>query len=301
MGQTIISQLNSMFQLDSRLIDNCYSGEKFGDGIYLRLVYTTKEEKNWEFLLVFEEQLIVSTLGSVIKTKSKAINVMLMNAARYTARQFVERIKRSFPSLEPAELKEQLLTYEQFQKAFEKDSPQFSLLFDTGKGYFAYCMTTSDTLPDEESEALIVNENAMAQVKKYLNQNQAEKRMLRHKKKILIVDDSIQMLKEMKQQLGGTYGVLTAASGFSAFSSIMLNKPDLILLDYEMPVCNGRQVLEIIRGEKGFANIPIIFWMKNMDQDSIKNTLTMKAQGYLDKSLSPEQVKKEIDRFFQKE
>ena len=301
MGQTIISQLNSMFQLDSRLIDNCYSGEKFGDGIYLRLVYTTKEEKNWEFLLVFEEQLIVSTLGSVIKTKSKAINVMLMNAARYTARQFVERIKRSFPSLEPAELKEQLLTYEQFQKAFEKDSPQLSLLFDTGKGYFAYCMTTSDTLPDEESEALIVNENAMAQVKKYLNQNQAEKRMLRHKKKILIVDDSIQMLKEMKQQLGGTYEVLTAASGFSAFSSIMLNKPDLILLDYEMPVCNGRQVLEIIRGEKGFANIPIIFWMKNMDQDSIKNTLTMKAQGYLDKSLSPEQVKKEIDRFFQKE
>lgn len=169
MGQTIISQLNSMFQLDSRLINNCYHGEAFGDCIYLRLVYTTEEGKSWEFLLVFEEELIISTLGCVIKTKSKAISVMLMQVARYTAKQFVERIKKHFPSLASAGFQEQLLTYEQFQKAFERDSPQFSLLFDTGKGYFAYCMTTSDTLPSEESEAMLVTESAMAQVQKYLN------------------------------------------------------------------------------------------------------------------------------------
>lgn len=301
MGQTIISQLNTMFQLDSRLIDNCYCGEKFGDGIYLRLVYTTKEEESWEFLLVFEEQLIISTLGSVIRTKSKAISVMLMNAARYTARQFVEHIKRHFPSLEPTGITEQLLTYEQFRKAFERDRPQFSLLFDTGKGYFAYCMTTSDTLPSEEKEALIVTENAMEQVKKYLSQNQAEKMVLSQKKKVLIVDDSDQTLKAMRQLLGDEYEVLTALSGFSAFSSITINRPDLILLDYEMPICNGRQVLEIIRGEKNFADIPIIFWIKNVDRDSIKSALALKPQGYLAKSLSPELVKKGIDHFFEKE
>ena len=89
MGQTIINQLQGMFQLEPRLINNCYGGEKFGNGIYLRLIYTTRESKSWEFLLVFEEQLIISTMGSVIETKSKAINEMLMNAARYTARQFV--------------------------------------------------------------------------------------------------------------------------------------------------------------------------------------------------------------------
>lgn len=301
MGQTIISQLNSMFQLDSRLIDNCYRGEKFGDVIYLRLVYTTKEEKSWEFLLVFEEQLIISTLGSVIKTKSKAISVMLMNAARYTARQFVEHIKGHFPSLEPAEVQEQLLTYEQFQKAFARDRPQFSLLFDTGKGYFAYCMTTSDTLPDEEKEALIVTENAMAQVKNYLRRNQAEKRKLRHKKKVLIVSDSQQQLSEIQQQLREEYEVLTASSGFSAFSSITLNRPDLILLDYEMPVCSGRQALEIIRNEKAFADIPVIFWVEDVYSDSINQALHQQPQGYLAKSLSPELVKREIDRMLHKE
>ena len=134
MGQAIISQLYRMFRLESRLISNCYGGEKFGDGIYYRLIYRTKENKKWEFLLVFEEQLIVKTIGSVMETKSKTINVMLMNVARYTARQFIEHIKEHFPPLLQADVKEeQLLTYEQFEKVFEKHSPQFSLLFDTGK------------------------------------------------------------------------------------------------------------------------------------------------------------------------
>ena len=142
MGQTITGLLHSMFQLDSRLISDCYGGEKFGDGIYYRLIYSTKEKKRWEFLLVLEEKLIVSSIGSVMDMKSEAVNSMLMNAARYVARQLVERVKRYFPSSENFEMEEeQLLTYEQFQKVFEKQKPQFSLLFDTGKGYFAYCVT----------------------------------------------------------------------------------------------------------------------------------------------------------------
>lgn len=97
MGQTIISQLHSMFQLDSKMISNCYGGEKFGDGIYYRLIYKTRENKRWEFLLVFEEQLIISTIGSVLETKAKSVNTMLMNATRYTARQFVEYLKEYSP------------------------------------------------------------------------------------------------------------------------------------------------------------------------------------------------------------
>ena len=128
MGQEIISQLYGMFRLDSQLISNCYGGEKFGDGIYYRLIYNTKEKKKWEFLLIFEEQLITNTIGSVLKTKCEAVSVMVMNVARYTARQLVEHIKKHFPELDEAELKEEhLLTYEQFYKIFEKHSPQFRL------------------------------------------------------------------------------------------------------------------------------------------------------------------------------
>lgn len=300
MGQAIISQIYRMFRLDSRLISNCYGGEKFGDGIYYRFIYVTKEKKRWEFLLILEEQLIINTIGGVVEMKSKSLNVMLMNVARYTARQFIEHIKGHFPSLEQADVKEeQLLTYEQFQKVFEKHSPQFSLLFDTGKGYFAYCMTTGELLSNEDG-GLAITEDAMATVEKYLAQNKAQKEAMSSKRKILVVDDSEFMLKTMQQLLGNDYEVLTATSGLSAFRSITLDRPDLVLLDYEMPVCKGSQILEMIRSEKEFADIPVIFLTSRVDRESVKKVVELKPQGYLSKSLSPEMVKKEVDQFFTK-
>ena len=300
MGQAILNQLHGMFQLDSRLISNCYGGEKFGNGIYYRLIYNTEDNKNWEFLLIFEEQLIVNTIGSVMETKSKTVNVMLMNVARYTARQFVEHIKGHFPALSQADVKtEQLLTYEQFQKIFEKHSPQFSLLFDTGKGYFAYCMATGNMIQTEDENSTITD-NAMAKVKKYLEQNKAKKDASNTKKKILIVDDSDFMLKTMILLLGKDYETLTATSGLSAFRSITLDRPDLVLLDYEMPVCNGSQILEMIRSEKDFRDIPVIFLTSKVDRESVKKVIELKPQGYLSKALAPESIKKEIDRFFEK-
>lgn len=300
MGQTIVSKLHSMFQLDSKLISNCYGGEKFGDGIYYRLIYTTKEKKRWEFFLIFEEQLIVSTIGGVLKTKSGAISVMLMNAARYTAKQLVEHLKLHFSQLDQATIKEeQLLSYEQFQKVFDKHSPQFSMLFDTGKGYFAYCMTTVDMVPSENGVS-IITENAMVEVEKYLNQNRMEKTEISHKKKILIVDDSTFILKTMQRLLGSDYEIMTATSGMSAIRSIVLDKPDLVLLDYEMPVCKGSQILEMIRSEEEFVDILVIFLTSRVDKEGVQKVLEFKPNGYLSKSLSPEVIKKEIDNFFRK-
>lgn len=296
MGQAIISRLYTMFQLNSKLISNCYGGEKFGNGIYYRLIYITREKKRWDFILIFEEKLIVNTIGSVLEMESEAINVMIMNVARYTARQLVEHLKEHFSELQQAKIKEeQLLTYEQFQKVFEKHSPQFSLLFDTGKGYFSYCMTTSDVISNEDGIS-IITENAMTAVENYLKQNQATS----PRKKVLVVDDSEFMLAMMQKLLGNDYEILTATSGLSAFRSITLSRPDLVLLDYEMPVCKGNQILEMIRSEKDFSDIPIIFLTNKVDRESVKGVLNLKPDGYLSKSLSPELIKKEVDNYFKR-
>ena len=300
MSQTLAGLLHSMFQLEARLISNCYGGEKFGDGIYYRLIYRTRDKKRWEFYLIFEEQLIVSTIGSVMDTSSEAVSVMLMNASRYVAKQLVERMKEHFPNSEQFELKEeQLLTYDQFQKVFEKKSPQYSLLFDTGKGYFAYCATASEQLQTEGGVS-IITENAMAEVGKYLSQNKVEKTEISHKKKVLVVDDSDFMLKAMSDLLREDYEVLTAKSGMSAIRGITLDRPDLILLDYEMPVCDGSQVLGMIRSEKEFADIPVIFLTSKVDKESVSKVIALKPEGYLSKSMPPETVKKEVDHFFEK-
>ncbi|MDE6918145.1 MAG: response regulator [Lachnospiraceae bacterium] len=300
MGQTIISLLYSMFQLESQLISDCYGGEKFGNGYYYRLIYSTKQKKRWEFYLIFEERLIVSTIGSVMNTKAEAVNTMLMNASRYVAKQLVERVKGHFPNSENFELKEeQLLTYEQFQKVFEKQRPQYSLLFDTGKGYFAYCVAATDVL-QSEGGASILTDNAMAEVEKYLNQQKVAKKELSLKKKVMVVDDSEFMLKTLQDLLGSDYEVIIAKSGLSAIRGITLERPDLILLDYEMPVCDGSQVLEMIRAEEEFSGIPVIFLTSRVDRESVKKVIELKPEGYLSKSLPPADVKREVDHFFER-
>lgn len=299
MIQTIASLLYHTFQSEPGLISDCYGGEKFGDGIYYRLICSTREKKRWEFFLIFEEQLIVSTIGSFMNIKSGAVNVMLMNTARYMARQFVERIKEYFPSSEHIEIREeQLLTYEQFHSVFERQSPQFSLLFDTGKGYFACCMTAAEALRSEDGIS-IITENAMAEADKSLSRSRGEKAASRRKKKLLVVDDSDFTLTLMQNLLGTDYEVSTAKSGLSAIRNITLVRPDLVLLDYEMPVCSGSQFLEMLRSEKDFTDIPVIFLTSRVDRESIRKVIALRPEKYLSKALPPETVKNEIDRFFE--
>lgn len=60
-----------------------------------------------------------------------------------------------------------------------------------------------------------------------------------HRPKILVVDDSATSRQSMKQLLGKDYEVALADSGVGAIRTITLNRPNLVLLDYEMPVCDG--------------------------------------------------------------
>ena len=117
---------------------------------------------------------------------------------------------------------------------------------------------------------------------------------------MLVVDDSDFMLKTMQDLLSSDYEVIVAKSGLSAIRGITLDRPDLILLDYEMPVCNGSQVLEMIRGEEEFRDIPVIFLTSRVDRESVKKVIELKPEGYLSKSLSPSDVKREVDHFFEK-
>ena len=94
-----------------------------------------------------------------------------MNAARYMAQQFVNRVRENFPSADMFEMKEEnLLTYEQFQNIFKEHNPQISLLFDTGAGYFAYCVVAPHLMQDGNGVSINAD-NAMTEVERYLKKN----------------------------------------------------------------------------------------------------------------------------------
>lgn len=293
--KVILQLVYDMFHLESQVVSETYGGEKFGRGIYYRLVYGNDEdEKKSEVILVFEEKLLINTVGKVMGIQTNKLDSMLINATRYTARQFVERVREHLSDSEKYELREEnLLTYEQFRDVFERDKMQVSLLFDTGAGYFAYCVIAPHLL-EEGVGTPIETENAMSEVKSYL-----EKREIPKKKKVLVVDDSVTMRQGMKELLSVDYEVAVAQSGMSAIRSITMDRPDLVLLDYEMPVCDGRQILEMIRSEEELINLPVIFLTGRTDPESVKKVIALKPAGYLSKLLKKEDIKRKVDKFFE--
>ena len=110
--------------------------------------------------------------------------------------------------------------------------------------------------------------------------------------KILLVDDAKFARKVAIKSLqnGGFDNVIQAATAAETMELFEKEKPDLVLLDYEMPIVDGKQVLEMIRAEEGFADIPVIFLTGVTDSGKIREALVLKPQGYLLKPIDHDKL-----------
>ncbi|MBR1629367.1 MAG: response regulator [Lachnospiraceae bacterium] len=116
------------------------------------------------------------------------------------------------------------------------------------------------------------------------------------KKRILVVDDNAATLRSIKGMLDTDYEVVMANSGIKAMTAIGKKRPDLILLDYEMPVCDGKQTLEMIRADGDLQDIPVIFLTGVSDRAHIEAVLDLKPSGYLLKPPIREKIIEAIEK-----
>lgn len=123
-----------------------------------------------------------------------------------------------------------------------------------------------------------------------------EERECDGKKRILVVDDNGTALRTIKAMLEDTYEIALAISGAQAMTSIGKKRPDLILLDYEMPVCDGRMTLEMIRADADLTNIPVVFLTAINDRENIEAVLKLKPAGYILKPPVKEKLLSEIEK-----
>lgn len=286
--QTIVQLMSEMFQLKAKAISRQYGGEAIGKTFCYRFVYHGSKKERWEIIWGIEEKLLLKVVSDLMGTQYLKVDDMVINITRYIARQMIEKIRECFPHMEEFELEgESLLTHDQLVATFERISPLCSFLFDTGAGYCTFSVLSTSA---EKGKIVspINAQNAMGQIRKYL---EGEKR----KKQILIVDDSDFMRSNMIRLLGKDYEMLESNSSIAAIKTITVNRPDLILLDYEMPVCDGRQTLEMIRSDEEIADIPVVFLTGRGDAESVKKVMSLKPKGYLLKSMPEEDIKKYID------
>lgn len=300
--KTIVRQLFDMFHLESQVISDAYGGERFGRGVYCLLVYgDSRNPQKQDVVMALEESMLINTVGKAMGLKTNRLDTMLLNAARHTTRQFVGRLLEHFPEWDSCDVtEEKLLTYEQFRQIFEKKKPQVSLLFNTGVGYCSFSVIAPHMIEEEIVGTPIQEDNALIEVEQYLMRREEQESISSGRPKILVVDDSATIRTAMTQLLREDYDVSLAESGVAAIRAITLDKPDLVLLDYDMPVCDGKQTLEMLRSEKSFAEIPVIFLTGQGDPEVVRKLLSLKPAGYLLKYLKAGDIKKKIDSFFDK-
>ena len=121
---------------------------------------------------------------------------------------------------------------------------------------------------------------------------------LSRRKSILLVDDDPTFLKLIKNWLDEEYRVTIVNSGMQAITYLANNTPDLILLDYEMPVTSGPQVLEMIRTEAKTQSTPVIFLTGKGDKESVMKVVGLKPNGYLLKTMPKEELLQSVRNFF---
>lgn len=98
---------------------------------------------------------------------------------------------------------------------------------------------------------------------------------------VLIIDDSGLVLRSMKDILQSEYEVKIAISGKLGLKLIPEVRPDVVLLDYEMPVMNGSEVFDEIRKLPEGKELPIIFLTSMDDKNIIMELMQKKPHGYL--------------------
>jgi len=110
------------------------------------------------------------------------------------------------------------------------------------------------------------------------------------KKKICIVDDdpNLREIYMMKFHQEG-FDVSLAINGEEGMKSIREKKPDIILLDLQMPVKSGVEVLKELEADQELCKIPVIVLTNIDNEDAFKTVGQFETRFYLIKSLTTPQ------------
>ena len=118
------------------------------------------------------------------------------------------------------------------------------------------------------------------------------------RKKILVVDDEIKVCDLVRAYLEKDgYGVVIATDGKSALEQAHHHKPDLVLLDLNLPEIDGLEVCKILRGR---SNVPIIMLTARDEETDKIIGLELGADDYVTKPFSPREVVARVRAMFRR-
>jgi CheY-like chemotaxis protein len=119
------------------------------------------------------------------------------------------------------------------------------------------------------------------------------------KKKILVVDDDPTTLKMLEGILGAAgYDVVRASAGQDAIDLAREQKPDLLVLDIELPGMDGINVAFKLRELPETKNIPIVFLSALMGKEIERETSATPRSSFLRKPVIKDVLLGELKKYF---
>jgi len=97
--------------------------------------------------------------------------------------------------------------------------------------------------------------------------------------------------------LSEDYSLLEATDARDALNLLQTTRPDLILMDINMPDMDGYTLTAKIKSLPGFERIPILALTANVMRGDKEKTLEAGCDGYIQKPLDIDQLTREIEKF----
>jgi DNA-binding response OmpR family regulator len=120
-------------------------------------------------------------------------------------------------------------------------------------------------------------------------------------RKIMCVDDVHYSLMATKERLKRQYEIFPAQSAEQMFELLDNVKPDMILLDVNMPEENGFEAIEKLKADSRYAGIPVIFLTIQKDKKSIMKGMSLGAVDFLAKPFTDDHLIECIEYQFDEE
>lgn len=106
---------------------------------------------------------------------------------------------------------------------------------------------------------------------------------------ILVADDSTTMRMIVQATLTGAgWKVLTACNGQEALEVAMANPVDLVVSDWNMPVKGGLELIQGLRDEDRYMDVPVLVLTTEDDVDSKMAARDLGVCGWLSKPVDPD-------------
>ena len=117
-------------------------------------------------------------------------------------------------------------------------------------------------------------------------------------KKILIIEDNLDMAEFIKNSLSSVYLCDIAENGLVGLEKAFSTVPDMIITDLMMPVKNGFEVVDAIREEESTSHIPLIVLTAKGDENSRICSWNKDVDDYISKPFQSEELIARVNRLF---